>query len=398
VRSGLLKIAIALLAACGGTPDASTGDAGVIGQPRAGSAAASSGGPIGGGGGATTPGAAGGSAPSGGSGTGSPRVDGGSDPDRIDAGTRPDADITDTDAGEPSARSVRLDELQVAGTHNSYHVASELPLHPSHAYTHVPLGAQLQGGVRAFELDLHARPDGQLDVYHIELIDPVSTCALFSECLAALAQWSDANPRHTPIFVWLEIKDDTGGQPIGDLLPVEAAISSVFAEPRLITPGWLKGAYATLRERIEAEGWPLLDEVRGRVMFVVLNRNDDRVRAYTHDYTQLDDRLMFANATAEQFALPWVVITKLEGDLMQPAIAQAHALSLLTATNVCAIDSDDATCAQRNADAVSAGLHMLKDDLPFTVPGRAYALTLPTGSPGCNPVTATAGCDTALLE
>jgi hypothetical protein len=41
---------------------------------------------------------------------------------------------------------------------------------------------------------------------------------------------------------------------------------------------------------------------------------------------------------------------------------------------------------------------MLKDDLPFTIAGRAYVLELPMGSPGCNPVTARAECDATLLE
>jgi glycerophosphoryl diester phosphodiesterase len=397
LRGGAMTIMVALSAACGSAPDAAAGGPVLAGQPQAGADAARSDASTAGASGSPSAGASGGSDAAA-SGAGGASADGGVDPSRVDGSAQPDAAGDDSDAGEPSSTRIRLDELQVAGTHNSYHVASALPLHPSHQYTHRPLAEQLEGGVRALELDVHARSDGQLDVYHIELIDPLSTCALFIDCLAAIEQWSSANPRHTPIFVWLEIKDDTGGQPITDLLPVEAAIRAVFSEAQLITPVSLRGAHATLRERIDAQGWPLLDEVRGRVMFVVLNRNDERVRAYSHDYSHLDDRLMFANATAEQFALPWAVITKLEGDLTQAAIAEAHAGSMLTATNVCAIDSDDATCAQRNADAVAAGLHMLKDDLPFTIAGRGYVLELPMGSPGCNPVTATAECDAALLE
>jgi hypothetical protein len=246
------------------------------------------------------------------------------------------------------------------------------------------------------ELDVHQGTSAR-ETYHIAGIDPNSTCLMFRDCLQAIETWSDANPTHTPIFVWLEIKDDTGGSVITDLLGVESDLNAVFGADDLITPTWLKGTHASPRARIDAEGWPLLSEAQGRVMFIVLNR-DEHAQEYTHDFMHLDDRLMFANATAAQFDLPWVVVTKLEGDLAQPDVAVAHEKNLLIATNVCAVDKDDSECTTRNMSAVQSGFHMLKDDLPFMVSGRSYVLTLPGGSPGCNPVTATPACDAATLE
>jgi hypothetical protein len=112
----------------------------------------------------------------------------------------------------------------------------------------------------------------------------------------------------------------------------------------------------------------------------------------------LDGRLMFANAVGAQYDLPWVVVTKIEGDLAQPSIAVAHGKRLLIATNVAAVNMDDAEATARNTQAVASGFHMLKDDLPFMIDGRSYFLQLPDGSPGCNAVTATAACDAATLE
>ena len=70
--------------------------------------------------------------------------------------------------------SIRLNEIQVIGTHNSYHIAPPKPvmeliagisqsLADSIAYTHKPLGEQLGAlGMRQLEWDLYADPKGGL--------------------------------------------------------------------------------------------------------------------------------------------------------------------------------------------------------------------------------------------
>jgi hypothetical protein len=311
-----------------------------------------------------------------------PMVDGnGTDP-RVDAN------------GTPGP--IALNALQVGGTHNSYHVAPLVAFHASHKYTHLTLDKQLAGGLRALELDVHLGDDGVFDVYHIAVIDQRATCTTFEACLRTVATWSDANRRHTPIFIWIEIKDDTGGSPIDDPEKLEETILRVFPRDRLITPDSLRGTYASPRERIMKAGWPHVDDVRGKIVFSVLNR-DDRARVYTRDFKSLDGRLMFVSAAADQFDMPWAAFTEANPD-DQPLIARAHAARLLTTTNVCAIDRSDDDCRQRLASALTAGVHMLKDDLPFVASGRAYTLALPKGSPGCNPVTAPPNCFTAVLE
>lgn len=307
-----------------------------------------------------------------------------------------DSDAGDSDAGGGDPTTVRMNELQVAGTHNSYHMQPPIQFDASHGYTHKPLHEQFAGGVRAIELDVHENA-GARETYHIAAIDPNSTCLMFRDCLQTIETWSDAHPTHTTIFVWLEIKDDTGGTAIADLLGVESDVMSVFDDEDLITPEWLAAGHDSPRARIDEEGWPLLSEAAGRVMFIVLNR-DAHAQEYTHDFVDLEGRIMFANAVEAQFDLPWVVVTKIEGDLAQASIALAHEKKLLIATNVCSINTADAECEARNTQAVESGFHMLKDDLPFMIAGRSYVLELPNGSPGCNPVTATDACDAASLE
>ncbi len=292
--------------------------------------------------------------------------------------------------------SLTIEALQVAGTHNSYHVAPAVAFDASHNYTQLPLDQQLAGGVRALELDLHLGANGVFEIYHISFIDPNTTCSTLDDCLHVIATWSDAHSSHTPIFVWFELKDDTGGQRITDLIPVETAILKVFRPEQLITAAWLRGSHASPHERIVTAGWPTLAEARGRIMFSIITR-DARTQAYSHDFTSLDDRIMFVNAAPEQFSLPWASITKVDVSQVDVA-ADALAAHLLVATNVCAINLSDAECQSRSTSAVGAGIHMLHDDLPFPISGRTYSLKLPGGSPGCNPVTAPPNCAPSLLE
>ena len=123
-----------------------------------------------------------------------------------------------------TAGPVRLNDLQVVGTHNSYHVeptpealAVITAVEPSLAdlaVTHPPVREQLEDqSVRQVELDVFADPDGSLwrpigttgfKVFHMEQIDEGSNCEVFVDCLRELRRWSDAHARHLPVFVLVQ--------------------------------------------------------------------------------------------------------------------------------------------------------------------------------------------------
>ncbi len=305
---------------------------------------------------------------------------------------------TDGTTGDPVA--LTMQHVQVKGTHNSYHVQPLIPFDKTHEYSHEPLDQQLESqGVRAFELDVHQGLGG-FEVYHISVIDSSSTCDGFDECLDVIKGWSDAHPQHLPVTVWIEIKDGTGGQPIdlGDLAKMDDVIRGVFGPDQLLTPDDVQAAHPSLREAVMTEGWPALDSVRGQVLFVLLNVNDDHSLEYTDNYTSLKGRAMFARAEPAQFAQPWAAVAKLGfGDAAD--IAAAHAANMLIATNVCNAGDDDDACFANLETAKAAGIHMLKDDFPGPVDDKPYWMDLPDGDPArCNPVTAPPGCTSALLE
>lgn len=314
--------------------------------------------------------------------------------------TTADATTGDTTTGGALDDLLTPQHMQVKGTHNSYHVRPLVPFDASHDYTHKPLDIQLGAqGVRAFELDVH-KGLSDFEVYHISVIDSVSTCPTLKACLGTLRGWSLAHPAHLPIVVWIEIKDSTGGLPIGagDLDALDDTIRGVLAPDHLFTPDDLQGAHDSPRAALEADGWPTLAVLRGKILVVLLNVEEPHADDYTSGYTTLAGRAMFARATPAQFTAPWAAIAKLGIDEAD-AIAQAHAARMLIATNVCGAGEDDATCSAALADAQAAGIHMLKDDFPAPVDGKAYFLDLPDGDPArCNPVTAPAECTSAALE
>ena len=203
--------------------------------------------------------------------------------------------------------SLRVNHFRTMGTHNSYHIASDLPL-SMHQYTHAPLPNQLQTyrkGIRQLELDIHLTQEktppegfdpslapstsqsshsngtsktpgavtshpptavlssdyeaGGLVVYHLQWLDDKTTCYCLSECLSLITSWSDAHPAHFPIFLTFEIKSqvwedvETGlnGVKCNDVERVEREILQVIPRDKLVTPLQVRGGetspYKTVR-------------------------------------------------------------------------------------------------------------------------------------------------------
>ncbi len=321
-----------------------------------------------------------------------------SDPCPLDSPDDADHDLVcDSSERYPQDGAIHVDELQAKGTHNSYHVQPLVPFDPSHKYTHAPLPTQLgEQGVRAFEIDIHLHEDG-FRVYHLLAVDPISNCYSLVDCATAIRDWSNAHRGHAPIQVWIEVKDDLGGFPIDDLGQVDTLLRGVLGDDRLFTPDDLAAGYASPRARLDAVGWPTLGELRGKVMFMLLDGDAHR-DDYTHGGTTLAGRVMFATADPNQFALPWAAVSKIN-DPADPEIAAAHAARILVASNSCGAGSTTAECDVSRAAGLANGVQMLMDDFPAPVSSRPDWLDIPGGTPErCNPVTAGPSCTAAAIE
>ena len=203
---------------------------------------------------------------------------------------------------------VRLNQVQVLGTHNSYHrepapsldflLQVSPPPGPTLSlvwdYSRDPLDTQLADqGVRQVEIDvfldpnggLYANPVGNLlvagsglpldpdadpdgkrlepgfQVLHVQDLDFRSTCLKLEDCLRTIQQWSWSSPQHLPVMVLLELKDDaipnSPGLPpfvvpplysAADLDDLDALIHSIFSPRQLLTPDDVRGDRETLEE------------------------------------------------------------------------------------------------------------------------------------------------------
>ena len=238
--------------------------------------------------------------------------------------------------------NLRLNDLQTVGTHNSYKQAipprllaimrkASPRLAAGLDYAHPPLTAQLDDGARGLELDVvydpkgsqfanpigpkvsgEPAPEGYLDamrapgfkVMHVQDVDFRSSCWTFKACLMEIKTWSRSHPRHAPILITVNAKDDASPAPGGtaalkfdgaawDALDIE--IRSVFAPFDLIVPDDVQGHYPTLREAVLAGNWPTLGASRGKVMFA-LDEDARKIAVYRGGRTSLEGRVLFANA------------------------------------------------------------------------------------------------------
>lgn len=238
----------------------------------------------------------------------------------------------------------KLNDIQVIGSHNSYKIAIEKPLYEylhelepkkmeSLEYTHISLVEQLNLGLRNLELDVFYDPMGGhfsnpkgleivkylgekpldfdseeklkqpgLKMFHVQDVDFRSHHLLFKEGLQTLKNWSDNNPNHTPVIILINTKDQKVPE-TRDPLPfnkqalddLDDEIKSVLPSNKLITPDDVRGDFDTLEKAVLTVGWPSLDSLKGKFLFV-LDEKEERISTYLKDHDTLKGRVLFVNS------------------------------------------------------------------------------------------------------
>ena len=171
---------------------------------------------------------------------------------------------------------LRANDVQVLGTHNSYHIKPAVALSRAWRYTHLSLAAQLDAGARSVELDVHWDPVFRSwSVYHEPFVDAGSTCGCLSACLAAIWHWSLAHPGHAMLTLVVEPKYNIDalnpfrGGSAAAILSLQQAVTSRLPKSAIVTPQALQGAAPTMRAALSTCGWPAADEVRGAIILVL---------------------------------------------------------------------------------------------------------------------------------
>lgn len=343
---------------------------------------------------------------------------------------------------------VRLNELQMIGTHNSYHLQPPDALIEALAgfdadfvktiqYNHAPLAEQLDAGVRQLELDVYADPEGGrfanraamsflgqpmmegvqelrvpgFKVMHLPDIDFASTCWTLNACLGQISAWSEGHPGHLPIVIWVEPKDELVPDPLGlgfatpvkvgrsELEALEAEVLAVFGRDRLITPDDVRGSRATLEESVLKTGWPALDKSRGKAMFVLLDEGEKR-RTYLGAEPSLKGRVFFTTSSPGQ---PDAAVINIDNPLEGgERIAELVRAGYLVRTRADA-DTVEARLhdGSRREKALSSGAQFVGTD--YLEENRAFGggyLVAFEGSTRvrCNPIAASTACTAVLAK
>jgi hypothetical protein len=349
----------------------------------------------------------------------------------------------------PARDAVKFNEIQVIGTHNSYHAGlppSEAKLflernpqvYQSLEYRHAPLDQQLTSGVRQIELDIFADSEGgryahpkgpdavvaanlpkdpEFDaaglmgkpgfkVMHLQDFDYRSTCQPLVACLKIVRAWSHAYPKHVPIFILLETKQSDLPPRYHATTPekftsatfdaLDAEIRSVFSANEMITPDQVRGKHATLEEAVLHHGWPTLDTARGKVIFLMDQRPVGPV--YLQGHPGLRNRVIFTNAEPGQ---PDCAFTE-ENDGTQETIAALVRKGYLVRTRTDADTKQARTNdTTRREIALVSGAQLLSTDYPASEPSQwtGYSVSLPGGAVArCNPVNAPPSCSNQVLQ
>lgn len=305
---------------------------------------------------------------------------------------------------------LRMNQIQVLGTHNSYHLRPKtlgLTTMVTSAtkdwdYAHLPLDVQLNNGVRSFELDTHFR-DGAWAVQHLPLLDPESSCPTFRGCLELVRAWSEAHPRHVPISFLIEYKDE--GRLIDRRLPplnakqldqMDEDIRAVFPVDKLITPDDLRGEFATLEEAVLKRGWPTLESARGKV-FVVLHEEGENREIYLKDHPSLKGRAMFIRSEPGRPEAATLVRDNPYSEDLQECVMKGYWVRCTAGGP----PSPKRPGSERRERALASGAQVVSSDYPPGEPhaDTGYVVAFPEGGPArCNPLNAPANCSATSLE
>lgn len=377
------------------------------------------------------------------------------------SGGSSDAGVTSTTAThtstKKSARSevdnrLRLDQIQVIGTHNSFHVAAAGREHQllveldaaqaaQRTYSHPKLSRQLDAQkIRQIELDVFADARGGLyakpslrrqaglapyvdrvpamaapgtKVLHEQDVDYHSVCPVFVDCLREVKRWSDVHRQHVPIAINIQFRDgplifEVPDQAVPErwttvaMDRLDAEIRTVFGPSDLITPDDVRGSHPSLEAAVLDHAWPTLGASRGKVMFLMINAEPYR-SIYLTGHDGLADRVLFTNAQPGQPDASYVGVD-------DPSGGAARIADLVRKGYLVRTRSDEPDRQGRTGDtterdaALASGAQWISTDYPGAAGAKAqYGTDYRVELPGfraarCNPVTAPPSCRDAVVE
>jgi hypothetical protein len=340
-----------------------------------------------------------------------------------------------------SAQELKLNEIQIVGTHNSYHsgispneMAYLRKVDPKAAdaldYRHPSLTTQLNDGVRQLEIDVYGDSKGGLfahpagpglaakagfpadpdfdpkhimeepgfKVLHAQDIDYRSNCQPFTECLKEIRAWSKAHPGHLPLFILVENKDGHSRDFMVTPEPLtsetfdrlDAEVRSVFQPSETIVPDDVRGRHKTLEEAILTSGWPSLESARGKVVFLLDQRRVGPL--YTKGHPSLEGRVFFTNAQPGTADAAFIEANNSASDpsLVPGLVRKGYLVRTMTDPGAAGVRAND---TKRRDASIASGAQILSTDYPIhEAAASGYFVEVEHGTVRCNPVLKPVAC------
>ncbi len=180
---------------------------------------------------------------------------------------------------------------------------------------------------------------------------------------------------------------------------LDAEIRSVFGDDDLITPDDVRGGRGTLEEAILKDGWPTLNESRGRVMFL-LDNTDEKRGLYIDGHPSLRGRVMFTSSPPGSAESAFVKVN-------DPVPNEEYIRELVASGYIVRTRTDANTfearfgLTQRRDIALASGAQLVSTDYPEPDPRFASGYFVEVGDgtgARCNPVLSPPDCDASTFE
>ena len=336
--------------------------------------------------------------------------------------------LHDLSAEAPCATpDLTLNEVQSIGSHNSYKTAipklemialrqASVEAADALDYSHLPLSAQLDLGMRQLEIDVYYDPEGGLysdpylpraipsigkrynvpematpgfKVMHVQDVDQRSHCPLFTQCLSQISAWSNAHPQHTPILILVNAKQsaielEQAVVPLAFTAEafdaLDADVHSAVARNKLITPDDIRAGAPTLRDAVTQNGWPRYQTSKGKLLFA-LDEPPEVVNAYLRGKPSLEGHPFFVNSVSlDADHAAYFTLNDPRADALKIRAAVEAGFLVRTRADANTIEARTNDTARRRA-AFASGAHYISTDYYLARKDWSnYAVHLPGGS------------------
>ena len=328
---------------------------------------------------------------------------------------------------------LKINQIQLIGTHNSYHIAPEpgvmkiiktvLPGEAANiSYTHRPLPEQLSIlGMRKLELDVfhdikggtfasplgatmaglknwksrHPEFDTQsmmspgMKIIHFPNFDFRSNTPTLKTALSELNTWSNKNNLHLPIMILIETKKTTAQRKenksgifeVDDFRQLEREITEILNPDQIITPNKVQGRHKTLNQAIRKGAWPLIAECRGKFILALDNQGSERLN-YLKLHPGLQGALLFVSSPPGQPESAFLKINDPKGNHVEIQNRVKEGYLIRTRADSDLKEGRSKDYRQMNL-AFSSGAQYISTDFPEQMAGYSdYNVQWPNGKVG----------------